>query len=67
MLDNFSGESGSTQYFVMAHKLNISKEQSDNIITDSQHNELLWLSEQELMDRDDVHTLKTILSIILTI
>jgi colanic acid biosynthesis protein WcaH len=53
--DNFSGKPGSTQYFVMAHKICITKEQRDNIVSDSQHSSFMWLNEQEILDRDDVH------------
>ena len=53
--DNFCGDSSSTQYFVYAHKIAITETQKNLISQDTQHSRFEWLSETEILSRDDVH------------
>jgi len=50
--DSVFGEEISTHYVVLAHKLNITDKLS---LPKLQHSEYLWLSIDELLNREDVH------------
>lgn len=52
--DNFAGaENINTHYVALGHKYQASHDIT--IVTDTQHNEIDWLSVEELLTRDDVH------------